>query len=106
GYFVLAFSARPSAGRIGGPSCCAGRPASHVKEQGPIPMTAVYLFVILCGLVAIGYGVYTSRAILAADAGNERMQQIAAAVQEGAGAYLNRQYTTIGIVGIVIFVIL
>ncbi len=69
-------------------------------------MTAVYLFVILCGLVAIGYGVYTSRAILAADAGNERMQQIAAAVQEGAGAYLNRQYTTIGIVGIVIFVIL
>ena len=69
-------------------------------------MAAVNWFIIICGLVGIGYGVYASRAVLAADAGNARMQEIAAAIQEGASAYLNRQYTTIGVVGIVIFLIL
>jgi len=65
------------------------------------------LFVaILCGVLALAYGVVTTRQVLAADAGNARMQEIAAAVQEGARAYLNRQYRTIGIVGIVILVIL
>src|SRR4030081_2051693 len=66
----------------------------------------VYLIVMACGILALLYGWVTSRQVLAADAGSARMQQIAAAVQEGARAYLNRQYRTIGIVGVVIALIL
>jgi K(+)-stimulated pyrophosphate-energized sodium pump len=65
-------------------------------------MTSAYWVVFGGGLLAILYGIYASRSVLAADAGNERMQQIAGAVQEGANAYLNRQYRAIGVVGIVI----
>jgi K(+)-stimulated pyrophosphate-energized sodium pump len=64
------------------------------------------IIVIICGIVALIYGVITTREVLAADAGTARMQEIAAAVQEGASAYLNRQYTTIGMAGIVILIIL
>ena len=69
-------------------------------------MTAVVWFVLACGVLAILYGIVTSRAVLAASAGSERMQQIAAAIQEGARAYLNRQYTTIAMVGVVVAIIL
>ena len=69
-------------------------------------MVAQLIFVIACGLLAVGYGVWASRTILAASAGSDRMQEISAAVQEGAQAYLNRQYTTIAVVGAVIFVVL
>jgi len=69
-------------------------------------MQIAYWVVIAGGVLALLYGIVTSRAVLAANAGTERMQQIAAAVQEGARAYLNRQYRTVAIVGIVIFVIL
>jgi K(+)-stimulated pyrophosphate-energized sodium pump len=64
------------------------------------------LAIVGCGAVALGYGAISTREILAADAGTARMQEIAAAVQEGARAYLNRQYLTIGMVGVVILVIL
>jgi K(+)-stimulated pyrophosphate-energized sodium pump len=61
--------------------------------------------VILCGLLSIAYGIWAVRSVMAADAGSPRMREIAAAIQEGAQAYLARQYTTIGIVGVVIFII-
>ncbi|MGO1117263.1 sodium-translocating pyrophosphatase [Rhodovibrionaceae bacterium A322] len=69
-------------------------------------MNGVLLFVIGCGLLAVLYGIVTSRSVLAASSGNERMQEIASAIQEGATAYLNRQYTTIAIAGIIICVII
>ena len=69
-------------------------------------MASAYILVIVCGLLALAYGVVTSRSVLAANAGNARMQEISGAVQVGASAYLNRQYRTIAIVGVVILVIL
>ncbi|HTN15922.1 MAG TPA: sodium-translocating pyrophosphatase [Sphingomonadaceae bacterium] len=61
---------------------------------------------IILGLLAIVYGFVTSRQVLGASAGNEKMQEIAAAIQEGAQAYLKRQYTTIAVVGVVVAAII
>ena len=69
-------------------------------------MTWVLYLIIACGALSIAYGVWTTKAVLAADPGTPRMQEIAAAIQEGAQAYLARQYTTIAVVGVVIFFIL
>lgn len=66
----------------------------------------MHIVVILCGLLALGYGVWASRSVLSASAGTQRMQEISGAVQEGAAAYLNRQYMTIAIVGIIVAIIL
>jgi K(+)-stimulated pyrophosphate-energized sodium pump len=66
---------------------------------------AILIFVLACGGLAVAYGYWASRSVLAASAGNERMQEIAHAIQVGAVAYLNRQYTTIAVVGVVIFLV-
>ncbi len=65
---------------------------------------AIWL-IIACGALSIVYGIWAIRSVMAADAGNERMQEIAGAIQEGATAYLKRQYITIAIAGVVIFFI-
>ena len=67
-------------------------------------MSSLY-FVIACGVLSIVYAVWAIQSVLAADAGNQRMQEIAAAIREGATAYLTRQYTTIAMVGVVVFII-
>ena len=62
-------------------------------------------FALVCGLLSIVYAVWAGRSVMGADAGGERMREIAAAIQEGAQAYLTRQYMTIAIVGAIVFVI-
>jgi K(+)-stimulated pyrophosphate-energized sodium pump len=69
-------------------------------------MNAALLFALGCAILAILYGLWLATRILRLPAGNERMQEIAAAVREGAVAYLRRQYTTIAIVGVVLFLII
>ena len=68
-------------------------------------MTSTLWLIVLAGALSIVYGIVTTRSLLAADAGSARMQEITAAVREGAAAYLKRQYQTIAMVGVVIFVI-
>ena len=61
---------------------------------------------LMCGVLALLYGGWAVRSVMSADAGSDRMREIAGAIQEGATAYLNRQYLTIGVVGVVVALVL
>jgi len=69
-------------------------------------MTLELWLVIAAGAIAVAYGVVTTQSLMAMSAGSDRMKEIAAAIQEGANAYLNRQYTTIAMVGAVVAVVI
>src|SRR5690348_14718923 len=85
--------------------------AKHVRfspfcHSGVGPKMSLPLALVLaCGVLALIYGGWLVQSLLARSAGTPEMQAIAAAIQEGAGAYLNRQYTTIAIAGVIIFII-
>jgi K(+)-stimulated pyrophosphate-energized sodium pump len=69
-------------------------------------MSTLYFYILACAFLALLYGAYASRKVFACSTGTERMQEIAAAIQEGANAYLNRQYTAIALVGVIVAAIL
>jgi K(+)-stimulated pyrophosphate-energized sodium pump len=66
---------------------------------------SIMFAVIVCGLLSVAYAIWATQSVLAADQGNARMQEIAGYIREGAQAYLTRQYRTIGIVGVVVFLL-
>src|SRR5512139_1145088 len=76
----------------------------HHTPKGNTKMSTALWLTLLCAGLALVYGIVSVKWILAKPTGNERMQAIAAAVQEGAKAYLNRQYTTIAIAGVILLI--
>src|ERR1039457_6374161 len=86
---------------LGAVSFRAGLPLAPIN-RGSFMSTTLWL-IVLCGVLAIVYAIWATYSVMQADPGSEKMQEIAAAIREGAQAYLRRQYATIAIVGVVIF---
>src|SRR5437588_12230756 len=111
GETILAWSRRFEATLLGREGLHNMRRPRSRDGVGRIPaseatsMTALWV-IVLCGALSIVYAIWATSSVLKSDAGNPRMQEIAAAVAEGAQAYLKRQYMTIAIVGVVIFALL
>src|SRR5690606_13757409 len=82
---------------------CPQRIAPDVREDGMNPNLALWLS-LGAAVLAVLYGLYSTKWVLGRSAGTPRMQEIAAAIQEGANAYMNRQYLTIAVVGVVLFI--
>ena len=98
---------RPQSGHPRRPWRRAGALSSASPNLIEVESTMTTLWMIVgCGVLAIVYGIWAITSVLSADAGSERMQEISAAVREGAQAYLKRQYATIGGVGVVIFLLI
>src|ERR1700693_2713745 len=112
GRCFLAISARFSGGgkapskRPSSTLLCRRERFSRLPYQSKLRATMNTLWMIVgCGVLAILYGIWATGSVLRADAGSAKMQEISAAVREGAQAYLKRQYSTIAVVGVVIFLI-
>ena len=69
-------------------------------------MSNSLIFALACGIAAVLYGWISVNWVLSKPTGSDRMREIAAAIQEGASAYLNRQYTTIAVVGVILFLVI
>src|SRR5438270_5022259 len=82
------------------------RPHPPASRTGTLGLMNLLYIAFGCGLLAVLYGIITSRQVLAMSPGNQRMVEVSAAIQEGAGAYLRRQYTTILIVGVIVAAII
>src|SRR5262249_16495004 len=77
----------------------------HQSNSRMANMNTLWM-IVGCGVLAIVYGIWAIQSVMSADPGSKKMQEISEAVREGAQAYLRRQYTTIGIVGVVVFLVI